>query len=135
MNKPLMCLTILFAVILFSVKGISQDTSKTTAPVTDTTKKTAAAPQTTPDDTSTHTGGVSVSPTKLYFTVKPGQNKVMYITVHNSYVKSYKMEVKFSDFEMAQNGKTAFKKEKTDQNTLSEWISFSPSFFEIAPGG
>ena len=116
------------AIILFSLPGKSQDTTKTaTAP--------ANTPQTSPDDTSTHTGGISVSPTKLYFTVKPGQNKSMFITVHNNYVKSYKMEVKFSDFEMTQNGKTPFQKGNTSKSSLAEWISFSPSFFEIPPGG
>src|SRR6185503_3743441 len=110
MNYPMMRITILFAFIVFCLAGFTQDTTKKVTPFADTTKKVVTA---SPDDTASHTGGISVSPTKLYFTVKPGQNKTMYITVHNNFVKSYKMEVKFSDFEMAQTGKTAFQKGNT----------------------
>ena len=134
-NHLLLRIAGLLLFCLFSIAGIAQDSTAKATSVIDTAKKASntAAPV-TQNDTAQHAGGISVAPTKLYFTVKPGQSKTTYITVYNSYVKSYKMEVKFADFEMNKSGKAAYQKENTHDNTLSKWISFSPTFFEVKPG-
>lgn len=125
---------ILFFLLFYSFSFLSFAQDDTLNKIMPPAEPVKSLPSSSPGDTAQQAGGVSVAPTKIYFTVKPGQSKTSYITVHNTYSKTYKMEVRFSDFEMNKSGKTAYQKAGAHENTLTDWISFSPTFFELAPG-
>lgn len=85
------------------------------------------------DSTKTE-GGIAVTPSHLYFSTKPGQNKSQTIKVSNNTRKAQKFELKFGDFEMSAAGKSGYSKTGSNPNSFSNWISFSPTFFEVLPG-
>ena len=78
--------------------------------------------------------GVSVSPSSMHLTIKPGTNVVKEIRVSNDTKEHYKFQVGFNDFEMGRNGKPLSLKPSEGKYGLSKWINVSPSYFELKPG-
>ncbi len=78
--------------------------------------------------------GVSVSPSSMHLTIKPGTNTVKEIRVANDTKQHYKFQVGFNDFEMGRNGKPLSLKPNEGKYGLSKWITVSPSYFELNPG-
>ncbi len=78
--------------------------------------------------------GVSVSPSSMHLTIKPGTNIIKEIRVANDTKQHYKFQVGFNDFEMGRNGKPLSLKPSEGKYGLSKWINVSPSYFEMKPG-
>jgi len=78
--------------------------------------------------------GVSVSPSSMHLTIKPGTNVIKEIKVANDTKQLYKFQVGFNDFEMGRNGKPLSLKPTEGKYGLSKWINVSPSYFELKPG-
>jgi len=78
--------------------------------------------------------GVSVSPSSMHLTIKPGTNVIKKIKVANDTKQLYKFQIGFNDFEMGRNGKPLSLKPTQGKYGLSKWINVSPSYFELKPG-
>lgn len=85
-------------------------------------------------DTLFNDMGVSVSPSSLHVSVKPGESLTKDIRVKNDTRIKYSFQVGFSDFEMTSAGKPMAMKPEQSKYALSKWITVSPSFFELEPG-
>lgn len=77
----------------------------------------------------------SVSPSRLYYNVAPGEYKSQTVKVTNSSQKTASFTVTFGDFESKGNqGKTTPLKPGESEHSCAAWLSASPSFFELQPG-
>ncbi len=79
---------------------------------------------------------VSISPSRLYFKEPPGGYKSQKVFVTNNGKKSEIFQVLFHDFKSEGNkGKTQIvKKDEDYEHGCSQWLTATPSFFELAPG-
>ena len=78
---------------------------------------------------------VSISPSRLYFKTPIGEYKTQEINITNSATTKQAFVVSFSDFEPAGiEGKSKFMKPGESENSCSQWLSATPSFFELEPG-
>ncbi|GIV29775.1 MAG: hypothetical protein KatS3mg028_0841 [Bacteroidia bacterium] len=109
----------------------SKDTAAKISNKTDLLKKSyAAVPDSAFDD-----AGVSVSPSSMHLSIKPGKTEIKEIKVKNSTKKIHKFQVGFSDFEMSPHGKPmSIRNRDSSQYGLSKWINVAPSYFELKPG-
>jgi P pilus assembly chaperone PapD len=87
-----------------------------------------------PSDTMYTDMGVSISPSSMHLSIKPGNSESKEIRVKNDTKKKYQFQVGFNDFEMGTNGKPTMLKPEERKYGLSKWIAVSPSFFELDPG-
>lgn len=94
----------------------------------------AAPPEPASTDSIQKEGGIAVSPTRFFFTAKPGTKQIKTLKISNNSKKAQKFELKFSDYEMNKSGKSGYQKQGTHSNTIGDWIVFSPTFFEVLPG-
>ena len=78
--------------------------------------------------------GVSVSPSSMHLSIKPGNSVSKDIRVKNDTKKKYSFQVGFNDFEMGTNGKPITIKPVESKYALSKWTTVSPSYFELDPG-
>jgi len=85
-------------------------------------------------DTSITDMGVAVTPSHVNFNLKPGASKTQIIKVTNDTRKTVKFQISFKDYDVDQNGKSVFMKPGEGKHSLSKWINFSPTFFELKPG-
>ena len=92
-------------------------------------------PQSPPNipDSAFNDMGVSVSPSSMHLTIKPGTSIVREIRVNNSTKKLYKFNITYCDFEMGRNGKPVSLKPGEGKYGLSKWINVAPSYFELKP--
>jgi hypothetical protein len=79
------------------------------------------------------TTGVSVSPAHFHFTHKPGEIKTYDITVNNNTSSPKQFNVNMYDFDMNGKGKSSFLPAGKGKYSLSNWLSFTPSFIELKP--
>ena len=78
---------------------------------------------------------VSISPSRLYYKTPIGEYKTQEINITNSSPNKQAFVVSFSDFEPAGiEGKSRFMKAGESENSCSQWLSATPSFFELDPG-
>ncbi len=78
---------------------------------------------------------VSVSPSRLYYTVSVGEYKSQIVKVTNNSDKKQSFILSFADFEAKGiKGKTAIMKQGESEHSCSKWLSATPSFFEIEAG-
>jgi P pilus assembly chaperone PapD len=83
-----------------------------------------------------HSQSVSISPSRLYYKVNVGEYKTQEITITNTATVTQSFTILFSDFEPAGiEGKSKFMEAGESENSCAKWLSATPSFFEIAPGG
>lgn len=78
--------------------------------------------------------GVSVSPSSMHLTIKPGKSVLKEIKVSNDTKKDYIFQVGYNDFEMGTNGKPLSLKPNEGKFGLAKWINVSPSYFELKRG-
>lgn len=78
--------------------------------------------------------GVSVSPSSMHLSIKPGTNTIKEIRVVNDTKQLYKFQVGFNDFEMGRDGKPLSLKPNEGKYGLAKWINVAPSYFELSPG-
>ncbi|MFO7863259.1 MAG: hypothetical protein R6U85_04610 [Salinivirgaceae bacterium] len=74
-----------------------------------------------------------VAPVQLYFTAEPGesQDKIITIKNHGSEKSSFILSV--SDFEISSEGEKSYKPANSTKKSIANWISISPSFFDLEP--
>lgn len=74
-----------------------------------------------------------VAPVQLYFNAEPGESQVKIITIknHSSEKTSFIMNV--SDFEISSNGVKEYKPANSTKKSIANWMSISPSFFDLDP--
>jgi len=78
---------------------------------------------------------VSVSPSRFYYNVSPGNYKSQKLRVTNNGKKPQTFTVNFANFGSAGNqGKTQLDTNRTSDHSLADWMSASPSFFELQAG-
>lgn len=78
---------------------------------------------------------VSISPSRLYYKTAIGEYKTQEINITNSSTGKQAFVVSFGDFEPAGiEGKSKFMKAGESENSCSQWLSATPSFFELEPG-
>ena len=78
---------------------------------------------------------VSISPSRLYYKTAIGEYKTQEINITNSSKNKQAFVISFSDFEPAGiEGKSKFMKAGESENSCSQWLSATPSFFELEPG-
>ncbi len=86
-------------------------------------------------DSAFDDAGVSVSPSSMHLSIKPGQTEMKEIKVKNFTKQTQRFQVNFSDFEMGPNGKPLSVKNRDSSNYgLSKWINVAPTYFELKPG-
>lgn len=77
----------------------------------------------------------SVTPSRLYYKAAPGEYKSQTIRVTNNGAKAETFKVSFANFSSEGNkGKTTIDSTINDNRGCSQWLSASPSFFEVNPG-
>jgi len=93
-------------------------------------------PKTRPEipDSAFEDMGVSVSPSSMHLSIKPGTSVEKEIRVNNATKKNYKFNVGYSDFEMGRDGKPLSLKASERKYALSKWLNVLPSYFELKPG-
>lgn len=78
---------------------------------------------------------VSMSPSRLYYKVDLGAYKTQTVTVTNNSQVRQAFNVSFGDFEPAgYQGKSKFMEPGESEHSCSEWLTATPSFFELDPG-
>lgn len=77
--------------------------------------------------------GVSVSPSHVNFTAKPGETKTQEIRINNETSSIKKFNISMSDFDMNEKGSTVFLKPGESKYSLSKWLNISPTFVELKP--
>ncbi len=75
----------------------------------------------------------SVSPSRLYFNVSPGSYKSQKLRVMNNGKSTQTFTVNFANFNSeGAEGKTTI--DSSGAHGMANWLTASPSFFEVAPG-
>jgi len=74
-----------------------------------------------------------VSPLKLYFTAEPGESQTKYIKVKNHNNKLETFILKLSDYSLDSKGQGEYLDMGSMKNSVADWLSYSPSFFELQP--
>ena len=74
-----------------------------------------------------------VAPVQLYFNANPGesQNKIITIKNHSSVKSSFILSP--GDFVISTEGNIDYKPANSTKHSISNWISISPSFFDLEP--
>lgn len=74
-----------------------------------------------------------VSPTKLFFNAEPGESQTKYLIVknHSSNAETYILNI--SDYNVNNSGDGEYVEAGSMKNSVADWISIAPSFFEIEP--
>jgi len=80
------------------------------------------------------TSGVAISPSRVRFNVLPGKSKTHQIKINNDTKEAKSFRVKFNDFNMNEHGKSQFVEPGNGKYGISNWVSVSPSYIELAPG-
>lgn len=79
--------------------------------------------------------GTSISPSRLYYKINPGDYKSQSIHVTNSGKTKESFTVSFANFSSPGNkGKTKIDTNHNSIHGCAQWLSASPSFFELSPG-
>ncbi|NND76557.1 MAG: DUF916 domain-containing protein [Flavobacteriales bacterium] len=80
------------------------------------------------------TSGVAISPSRLRFNSSPGSTKTANIKINNDTEEAKSFRIKFNDFNMNEHGKSQFVEPGNGKYGISNWVSVSPSFIEVAAG-
>jgi len=78
---------------------------------------------------------VSVSPSRFYYNVSPGNYKSQKLRVTNNGKKPQTFTISFANFNSSGNkGKTQIDTNSISKHGMANWLTASPSFFELAAG-
>jgi len=84
---------------------------------------------------SSNAQSASVSPSRLYFDVSPGNYKSQKLRVMNNGPTTQTFTVNFANFRSpGKGGKTSLDTNNLSSHGMADWLTASPSFFEVAPG-
>ncbi len=78
--------------------------------------------------------GVAVSPSHINFNLKPNESKTYEVKVTNETLINRSFTVSVKDYDVDKAGKTTFMEAGASKYGMSNWLSVSPSFFELKPG-
>ncbi len=90
--------------------------------------------QKNPNDSTLRDVGVAVTPSHINFNLKPGETRTVEVKVTNETRSSKTFNVRFSDYDADNAGKSEFLAPGTSKFGISNWISAAPTFFEVKPG-
>jgi len=77
----------------------------------------------------------SVWPSRLYYNVTPGNYNSQKLRVSNNGTKAETFTITFVNFNSpGSKGKTVFDTASVSAHGMADWLTASPSFFEVAPG-
>jgi P pilus assembly chaperone PapD len=74
-----------------------------------------------------------VAPVQLYFNADPGESQDKVITIKNHASEKSSFILNISDFEITTDGLKEYKPANSTKKSIANWISISPSFFELEP--
>jgi hypothetical protein len=86
------------------------------------------------NDSTTKDVGVAVSPSHINFNLKPGETKTYDVKVTNETLINRSFTVSIKDYDVDKAGKTSFMEAGSSKYGMSNWLSVSPTFFELKPG-
>lgn len=74
-----------------------------------------------------------VSPLDFYFNAEAGESQTKYLKVknHNNKVETILLSV--SDYQVDSKGEGSYEEAGSLKNSIADWISIAPSFFELQP--
>jgi hypothetical protein len=78
--------------------------------------------------------GVAVTPAHINYNLKPGQTQTIEVKVTNETLVKRSFNVSLKDYDADKAGKTIFMEPGTAIYGMSNWLSVSPTFFELKPG-
>jgi hypothetical protein len=79
--------------------------------------------------------GLAISPTTVEMVVKPGSQHRQTITVQNVHKKkTLALTVGVADWVMSENGELELLPPGTEEESVTDWVRFSPAFFSLKPG-
>lgn len=87
-----------------------------------------------PSDSALKDVGVALTPSHLNYNLKPGESRTYEVTVTNETRVTRSFNVSLRDYDADKAGTTIFMEPGTSMHGLSNWISVSPTFFEMKPG-
>ncbi|MDD2564270.1 MAG: hypothetical protein PHU27_08660 [Salinivirgaceae bacterium] len=74
-----------------------------------------------------------VSPVKLFFNSDPGSTQLKTITVKNHSSKTQSFLLSMGDFTLNSKGQREYGPANSNKRSISNWMTISPTFFEIPP--
>jgi hypothetical protein len=74
-----------------------------------------------------------VAPVLLYFNADPGESQDKVVTIRNHSNEKNSFILSISDFEISTEGVKEYKPANSTKKSIANWISISPSFFELEP--
>lgn len=74
-----------------------------------------------------------VSPLQLFFNAEPGESQTKFFKVVNHKSNQETFIVKLSDYSINSKGKSSYEEAGSMKNSLADYSSIAPSFFELGP--
>lgn len=74
-----------------------------------------------------------VSPLTFNFNAEPGESQTKFLTVKNHASKTETFILNISDYAIDNKGQGKYVEAGSLKNSIADWISIAPSFFELAP--
>ena len=74
-----------------------------------------------------------VSPVKLFYNAEPGEAQTKYVSVKNHSNKTQTFIINISDYNVNNKGQGEYLDAGSLKNSIADWVSIAPSFFELEP--
>ena len=74
-----------------------------------------------------------VAPVQLFFTANPGESQLKMVTIKNHSSTKTSFILSLSDFDISSTGEKEHKPANSSKYSIANWISISPSFFDLEP--
>lgn len=74
-----------------------------------------------------------VSPLSFYFNAEPGESQTKFLMLKNHSSRSETFILNVSDYAIDNNGEGKYIEAGSLRNSIADWVSIAPSFFELAP--
>jgi hypothetical protein len=74
-----------------------------------------------------------VSPLKMFFNAEPGEAQTKFMTVKNHNNKAETFILSISDYSVNSKGEGQYVAANTLKNSIADWVTIAPSFFELNP--
>lgn len=74
-----------------------------------------------------------VSPLNLYFSAEPGESQTKFLSIKNHSDKVETFILSLSDVSINSKGQGIYEEAGSMKNSIADWITFAPSFFELNP--
>ncbi len=74
-----------------------------------------------------------VSPIKLFYNAEPGESQTKFVRIKNHKDKRETFILSINDLSIDSKGNTSFVEPGSLKNSIADWVSIAPSFFELNP--